>query len=149
MKKLLCVFTMLLVMAGCSASEKTESITCKTTGSGEGGNPTIQGIYHYTVGENPKIASFEIDTEIKFDGADFKKEAVESSVKSIEETYAQYDGIDYSYSSDDTKLTEHIEVDLSKVTKEVLQLLNNSIEPDNFNLENFKANMTALGYTCE
>lgn len=149
MKKLITIFTMIMLLTGCATSEKMESLTCKAVGNGEGGNPTMTGTYKYTVGENPKMVSFVIDTETVFDDGDFTKEFVESSVKTVEELYKTYEGIDYGYKSTDTKLTEHIEVDLSVVSKDVLESLNNSINPDAFNLENFKANMDAIGWTCE
>ncbi len=148
MKKLFAGCAALLLMAGCSTPEKTESLTCHT--SGENGNPSISATYRYSIGETPRLVSMESETTVVFDGNDFTKESQEELIKSYDEAYGDIEGFEHSYTVDDEKLVEKLAIDFDTISESALKNLDWPYEAGAaFDLETFKGNMTEIGWTCE
>lgn len=148
MKKLITLLFMFCVLSACS-SQKTEKLTCNISGTDDA--IVIKNVYHYTVGEEEsKLVKMESETVVTFNDTDLTKESQEALAQTAEKEFSSFKGIDYSYTVDDSKLTEKVSADLTTLTTSDLESFGMSIDPENaFDLEQFVSNQEVLGYTCE
>lgn len=148
MKKMITLFSLFLLLSACT-SQKKEKLTCEANGTNNA--IVFKTVYYYTVGdEASNLVEMESETVVTFNGDDLTKESQEPLAKSAEKEFSTYDGISYSYTVDDKQLTEKVKADLTKLTTSDLDSLGMSIDLDvPFDLDQFKANLDVLGYTCK
>ena len=121
MKKLICIFLIIGILAGCNQKSKPETMTCISENQEVGNSKEISFVY-----EDEKIT--QITVLIKVDVSSGKQGSLKEVLKKMQDDSPYYttvvEGLEYAFTSQNTLIEETIKVDLTKISLYKLKKLN-------------------------
>ena len=121
MKKLICIVLIIGILAGCNQKSKPQTMTCTSGNQAVGNSKKISYIY-----EDEKITKITI--LIQVDVSSGKQGSLKEVLKKLQDDSPYYttvvEGLEYSFTSQNTLIEETIKVDLTKISLYKLKKLN-------------------------